>query len=307
MPTLSIFVTGVCGFMEDFKRVVLVNATQPSLFTVNSDRQVVVPPHYAFLRFATDQVDVVAGAKSLKHAWDVLATPIPMMHTGTISTEVLFLDHHRVVPPAAQNTTFNPNKDLIEEIGIPQTTGDESLEWVLRMSQLLPGSQVPNPDYLTDKPGESIAAFATFAVGDVVNAYAPLYQFLGTNAISMGIVGRLNRSLSQMVRYDLQVADPIVIQCPLFAEGPKRAPFYVSFKTGLTNPWMILGLSALDDILQLTTVDSGEGSPDFHSRLLYRMSKTLYGDFDVILPQGEPQPPTAEIGVPRCVPALFGG
>lgn len=305
MPKLSIFVTGVCGFMEDFRRVVLVNATRATLFTVNMARQEVIPPHYAFLRFATEQVEQISGAKSLTHRWDVLATPIPT-DSATINTEVLFLDHHRIVTPPAQNSAFNPNKTPVDEFGVPPNKADESLEWVLKMSQLLPGSEVPNTLFLTDSPGEEVAAFATFAVGDVVNAYAPLYQFLGTNAASMGVVGNLNRSLSQMVRYDLEVADPIVVRCPVFADGPKRRPFDVTFKQGLENPWMILGLSALDDILQLSTVDRGEGRPDFHSRLLYRMSKTLYSDFDVVLPQGEPQPPTAEIGVPRCIPALFG-
>jgi hypothetical protein len=318
MPKLTVFLTGIVGFTPDFTRALMVNAPHASVLTVPPDSQgkerqpVPIPGHAAYVRYPTELVDKVGGLQvPVRHNWDTLGKFFPG-GDPIVPTSLLFLDHHEVVLPVSSDP-FQRDLAPINNSLLPVlSNGPASLNWVVGMGELGNGSANVfkiDQSLLNDvKPGDDVAAFVRLRNGRVSSGAAD-FQFQAVKPSDpQKSLGTLNRSVAQMVRCDLNVTtDPIVIKCRHYGSSQETATsarnLAIRFKPGVVNPWIVAGLSSLEDLFQLSTVDKENGQPDYHFRLLYRLAETKVDDKDVILPFGNVPSNDRELGAPRCVPA----
>jgi hypothetical protein len=240
----------------------------------------------------------------VQHRWNTQGR-FPLA-TDRVDTSILFLDHHEVVLPPSTDV-LKPN---LAPRGIPPvSTEPSSLNWVVDMAELGANATI-SPDLLDDfDPGDRVAAFVRFKSGTLMSrAVGFEFNAVGLDSLTTP-VGSLNRPVAQLIQCDVNVPDPVVVKCRYYGKTPSSASLGITFKPGIQNPWLVVGLSALEDILQLSTIDHGDGTPapDYHFSLLYGLTGNmsvagLIANSQIVLPLGRTPAGTRELGAPKCVP-----
>lgn len=308
MARLTVFFNGIVGFTQSFRRALMVQQPHATLFDPgDGNDSITIPGHSAYLRLPAQDIDQTSVLQNVTiyHRWDALAMKNLLPGAARVPTLIRFLNHHEVRLP--QPTTNN----LTVKDGELNQANLDSTRWVATMDDLGSSATDVDPEYLKDNPGEQIAAFVRLTGGTVSTGIVSEYKFSGVkpgagNAKS----GSLDRPVAQLVRWDFETVDnPMVLKCSFYGGGGVDVGFEIKFKRDLSQSWIMIGASALEDLFQLSTVEKGIGQPDYHFRLLYQLTKTPKPkDPAVALPLGEIESSDSkEIGVPRCVPVKLAG
>jgi len=299
MPKLTVYFNGIVGFTEDFTRALMVHRPQATIFDPGGGKKPIsIPGHSAYLRLPHRDVDP-ESAKQLTtlHRWDALAMKNIFDEPGRIATYLRFLNHHQIELPQASEAHKVETGSM--------ETHSKSVEWVASMKELGGTATKIDPRYLDDaNPSEELSAFVRMTSGVVSTAIVSDYKFAAVKPSDINAkAGLLDRSVAQLVQWELTAPDPIVVTCTHYGKDGSDDTFTIRYKSGLAKSWLMIGASALEDLFQLSTVDKGVGEPDYHFRLLYDLFAEKPHDDEVLLPIGiVDKKPDRELGAPRCVP-----
>lgn len=312
MRELSIYVTGIAAFVEDYRRAIAVNALQPAAMEVEG-KLVTVPAHFPYVRLPFDQI-VDPENYSISHDWSTSAAPgiFPNVIEPTL---VKFLRFHEVIlpdsktPPTIDDTPLNATRIPIRTAtpGGPPVD-DTSVLWLAPMEFLTSASTI-DPQHVVENPGEAVAAYVRFPKGRISTASPTSFKFVSVSAADGTPAGQLDQAVAQLMVCRLSVPEEaFTVLCRDYRDGGKN-DFAINFTAGAQNIWMVFACTSLEDALQLPSVEDQFGV-DTHFTLVYRLAQSVKDD-DVVLPKslipqenvGDPKP----LGAGRCVPPRFKG
>jgi len=131
MRELSVYVTGIAAFVEDYRRVVAVDASHPITMTVAGERgqsnQVTVPGHFPYLRMPFDHIEDPENY-AISHDWDTSAAPgvFPDPEGDNIQPSLLkFLHYQEVVLPDS-TTPASVDMTPLNATGLPIKNQDDA-------------------------------------------------------------------------------------------------------------------------------------------------------------------------------------
>lgn|GEM_PF-4903036 len=314
MRELSVYVTGIAAFVEDYRRVVAVDASHPVTMTVAGERgqsnQVTVPGHFPYLRMPFDHIEDPENY-AISHDWDTSAAPgvFPDPEGDNIQPSLLkFLHYQEVVLPDS-TTPASVDMTPLNATGLPiKNQDDASVLWLPTMESLGTPARTIDPKHVVANPTE-IAAYIRFPNGRMTTAFPTQFKFVSVSAADGKAAGTLNRAVAQLVVCKMDVPDEaFTVVCRDYQAGGGSGDFNVNFKAGMAEPWMVFACTSLEDAFQLPTVDEKFGI-DLHFRLVYSLAQGTVTEADIALPKsinpgpGVPRP----LGAGKCVPPLFSG
>jgi hypothetical protein len=320
MSTMEVFFTGICSFVKGQTRVLMVDARDARVSAF--DPTVAIPAHIPHVRFLLDDLDIdetlARSGKSdpfwFQQLWN---GPVEVLGGGTTPTGVVILDHHEMVLPPSSDPLQRDSTAL----GGP-TPGTEdrfSWRWMAQIGEISPGAEEVRADCLTDPPTGPVGAYVRIDNGLLrVRAVPSAYVFDVVNPD--GAARDLGRSVAQLTSVMLHpTGNPLSLRAVSYAapggDEPSieaTAPPHVrlrDFELVFNKPdvKIFVGISALDDLLQISDPRAGVGNPDYHFELVYDLSANRPSHFS--LPRARPirGSEAREVGFPRCVPPDFGG
>jgi hypothetical protein len=307
----QVFVTGIAGFVEDYRRVVAVNAPQPRSMKITeagSQREIVIPAHFPYLRVPFDYVDEESKKRMITHDWNVSAAlgVFPPFDTSlTRKTLVQFLRSREVVLPDSET---EPSVDETELRGrMPsEDAGDEtSALWLPTLSSLGASATMIDPKHVVEDPDPNfVAAYIRFPSGVIETARTSDYKF-GATSLDGHASGTLNQAVALLMVCTMDVPDDAFdVTCRSY-QG--QEDIVITFSGNMPNPWMVFVCSSLEDAFQLPTNEDKYGT-DFHFRLVYELVQGPFTNADIALPKSIAPPPGGRpLGAGKCVPPRFGG
>lgn len=314
MRELSVFVTGIAAFVEDYRRVLAVDAPDPVRMTVGSGRgetsDVVIPAHFPYVRVPLGHVDDVTLQQfRITQDWDVSVAPdqFPPDNAQTShlirQTVVRFLRYHEVVLPDSDTA---PTVDLkaLNATKLPTGADKTSLEWVTSMTELGTTAVRIDPRHVTANPTD-VAAYVRFPKGHISTAFVTKFKFVSVNAVDAKPSGSLDQAVAQLIVCTINVPDDaFTVTCRGYNGA---SDFNIVFKAGVAKPWMVFACTSLEDALQLRPPMFGL---DHHFRLVYKLADSTVRATDIALPKSI-QPanvgPARPLGEGGCVPPRFSG
>jgi hypothetical protein len=309
MRELSVYVTGIAAFVEDYRRVMAVNAIQPTAVKV-AGRQVTVPAHFPYVRIPRDHV--AEPESSISHEWNTMAVP-GLFADPRQKTFVRFLHFHEVVLPDTDPDQPSLDETPINATGLPVMEQEEnglpedhsSVLWLAPMEKLTKASTI-DPRHVVKNPGVDVAAYIRFPKGRISTAAPTPFRFVAVKEADGKTTGQLNQAVAQLMVCKMKVPDDAFeVKCRDYRNNGAN-DFTIQFKGGVADPWMVFACTSLEDALQLPSAGVDFGV-DTHFRLVYRLVAALKED-DVVLPKSIPPAPNAKpLGGGGCVPPRLKG
>jgi hypothetical protein len=309
--TFRVFVTGIAGFVEDYRRVVAVNAPQPRLmkFTEGGmQREIVIPAHFPHLRVPFDYVDEESKKRMITHEWNVSAALGVFPPFDDLSfkrkTLVQFLRSREVVLPDS-DTEASVDETELGDIK-PSEDDETSALWLPTLSSLGATATTIDPKHVVENPDPNfVAAYIRFPNGLIEAAQISEFRF-GATSLEGHASGTLNRNVAILMVCSIEVPDhSFDVTCRSFQGDPND--IVITFIEDKLDPWMVFVCSSLEDAFQLPTNEDKYGT-DFHLRLVYELVQGPFTDADVALMKSIVPPPTGKpLGAGKCVPPRFDG
>jgi hypothetical protein len=298
MGNLTIIFNGIAAIADEHKRVLLVNARTPRVSS--ADPSVAIPAHFAYVRFlVNDLTSAKRSSQYFEHDYripppldspsDEDGNPVRVARSG-----VVFLNHHEILLPrtVAKQQGTGTAADLADMQAIDANLG------------------TVKPEFLTEQPGESIAGFVKLPSDNVAVPFIPKYEFVFKNA--KGAEKGDKKQLGQIFAQTVTSRGPFTINFRQFLFEEEIGPDDFSLQFREDTNWIIIGISSLEDLLQIEGREEGFDRPDFHFELVYGLSSTEAKGDDIFLPQAiKPMPPPGGVGegkeldYPRCIPPNF--
>jgi hypothetical protein len=309
MSTMEVFFTGICSFVQGQTRVLMVDARDARVSAF--DPKVAIPAHIPHIRFLLDDLDMeetLARSGKSEPFWfqQLWNGPASVLGGGSTPTGVVILDHHQVVLPPCSDPRETDSTPLRGPT--PAIEDRFSWRWMTQIGEISPGSEQVRADCLTDPPTGPVAAYVRIDNG--------LFDAVSAD----GTTRDLSRSVAQLTSVLLHpTGNPLSLRAVSYAppggDEPSietLAPPHIrlrDFELVFNKPdvKLFVGISALDDVLQISDPRAGIGNPDYHFELVYDLSANP--PRHISLPRARPihSAPAHEVGFPRCVPPDFGG
>lgn len=328
MRKLSVYVTGIPAFVEDYRRAIAVNALTPTTVQVGQEcghvEDVTIPAHFPSVRVPFNHIEDPQNYPT-GHDWNVAAAPgvfppdDPANPTSPVrSTLIKFLRFQEVelppstTPASIDNTPLNATGIPVDvQVANGPAPDASSLLWLAPMSSLGTSATAIDPRHVVKNPSEDVAAYIRFPYGKMSTAVATRFKFVAVTAVNGTQTGTLDRAVAQLVVCQLDVPDDAFsVWCRDYLPTGGAGHFQIRFKRDIPDPWLVFSCTSLEDTFQLPM---GEETlrTDFHFRLVYRLAAGRVAAQDIALPQAVN--PAAHLGVPRplgaggCVPPVYGG
>lgn len=317
MRELSVFVTGISAFVEDFRRVVAVNAPEPVSMKVAGEKGrstfVTIPAHLPYLRVPLNQVDTATqGRFKILHDWDVSLVPKAFPADGPNllirQTLVRFLKFYEVELPAS-DTEPDVNLTELNPTRLPTAADEQSLRWLTPMTSLGTSAVRIDPRHVERDPVD-VAAYVRFPKGRISSAFVTNFKFESVTAADAKPAGNLDQAAAQLVVCRMNVPDEALTDGKLRVNCRGyngAADFQIDFLPEVEKPWMVFACTSLEDAFQLRT--ERMFGVDHHFRLVYKLAEQDVRDTDIALPKSVPPPVGAgkPLGEGGCVPPVFSG
>jgi len=321
MREFSVFVMGIAAFVEDYRRVVAVNASRPMTLTLVKEEgghseDVTVPAHFPYVRVPFNHVDVDTQQRfAISQDWDISAAPgafpsdpgnpNPMIR----QTLVRFLSSHEVILPVESDTPPSVDLTPLNQNGIPIAADRHSALWLPSLDSMGAKKTKIDPVHIVKDPNpDAVAAYIRFPRGRISTATPTDFRFVSVTPVDGKKSGSLNRAVAQLMACKMSVPDgAFVVSCRDYRAVGALPPFEIKYKAGIANPWMVFASTSLEDALQLPSVEEQFGI-DHHFRLVYGLAEGPVGADDIALPKSiTPESGAKPLGTGRCVPPLLKG
>ena len=304
MRNFHVFVTGIAGFVEDFRRVVAVSAPQPRRMRIVESgvrRDVLIPPHFPYLRIPLDHADADTQARMrILQDWNVSAATgaFPPFNENPIrQTLVKFLHSQEVILPDSETPAALNANDILQD--------DRSALWLPTLSTLGAQAATIDPKHITKDPDPNVvSAYLRFPKGLIETAKVSEFKF-GSISLDGHAAGTLNRALPVLMVCTMSIPnDAFTVVCRSY-QG--EADFEIGFLADKDDPWMVFVCSSLEDALQLPSTEPKFGT-DFHFGLAYDLVQGPITEEDVALPKSSALAPDVKpLGAGKCIPPRFLG
>lgn len=316
MRKFKVYVTGIAAFVEDYRRVVAINASHPQVLTITENgvpRQVTIPAHFPYIRVPEKQVDDDT-AQRMPHFqdWNVVAAKGALppdddhsLQSATIrQTLMKFLHGQEVVLPDSP-TPLSNDEAALGTSPTPSNGNKNSVLWLPSLQSLGAKATKIDQKHIVKNPDPNVvAAYIRFPKGRMTTAVASDFQFVSVS-LDGSTLAPLNRVVAQLLLCEMDVPDtPFTVICRSY-NGDSDFP--ITFKAGVQQPWMVFACTSLEDALQLPAVEEKFGI-DFHFRLIYGLLEGNVKDGDIALPKSIlPAPGAKPLGAGKCIPPHVGG
>ena len=283
---LTMTFTGICCFLQEFRRVVLLDARQPR--PARNNAMAIIPSHYAYIRFPAKRVLERDGLPSIDPSLRKFRFTFVDPITGESEDQIVcLLDQMQIAlepQPVFREHTVNRTVPSNLEIPNPNVPGDsESVHWVADMALIHEDMAYVDERYLDDRPPRNIAAFAVFSdlrndqnnramhssikVTRVADDHS--WEFLPPigavkQALAFGVTAEMTLPQTDVVKIVLSTFDPVEVRTfPIELDARGGGPIHIT-----------VGNSPLDGILQIGhTHPALNGTPNYDFELFYELSK----------------------------------
>jgi hypothetical protein len=300
---LTMTFTGICCFLQEFRRVVLLDARQPR--PARNNAMAIIPSHYAYIRFPAKRVLERDGVPlidpslvidpSLKKFRFTFVDPM----TGESEDQIVcLLDQMQIAlepQPVSRVHTINTTVPTNLEIPNPNEPGDSaSLHWVADMALIHEDMAYVDERYLEDRPPRNIAAFAVFddlrATPEKPNKRAMNSSIKVTRVADdhswefVPAIGAVKQALAFGVTAEMTLPQTDVVTIVLSTFDPVEVrDFRIELDASDGGPIHIaVGNSPLDGILQVGhTHPALNGTPNYDFELFYELSKRQTAAFPI--------------------------
>lgn len=293
---LTMTFTGICCFLQDFRRVVLLDARQPR--PARNNAMAIIPSHYAYIRFPEDRCVFIDPA--LRQFRFTFVDPV----TGDSEKQIVcLLDQMQIslVPRPTGKHEVNKRTPSNPKIPNPNIPGDcETVYWVADMATIHEDMAYVDERYLDDRPPGNILAFAVFDDWRDENPRAMRSSIKVTRVADdhswefVPAIGKVDQALAYGVTAKMTLPDSDVVEIVLSNYDPVEDPdrsFSIKLK-GSVEPkegpkqypsiHVAVGNSPLDGILQVGhTHPALNGTPNYDFELFYELSKRRTAAFPI--------------------------
>jgi hypothetical protein len=309
--TFRVFVTGIAGFVEDYRRVVAVNSPRPRSIRIidgGIQREVTIPAHVPHLRVPVDYVtEKTKKDIPITHDWNITAAQgaFPPFEdlSPTRKTLVQFLHSREVELPPSDTEPDVDDTELGGSMPSEAKKDETSALWLPTLSSLGARATTIDPKHVVRDPDPNfVAAYMRFPNGVIETAQTSDFRF-GATSLDGHASGTLNRAVALLMVCTMEVPnEAFEVTCRSY-QG--EAPIIITFIKEKPDPWMVFVCSSLEDAFQLPSVEEKYGT-DFHFRLGYELVQGPFTDADIALPKSI-APSGKPLGAGKCVPLRFAG
>lgn len=307
MLKLRVTITGIAGFVDKFKRVVIPDASVARVSRNNPG--VSIPAHFAYVRFNKDNIKKDANGFKRPIAC-VYKKPRrgDMSAVTPIDSVVGFLKNRRIVVASRVTSAHSANmkRPQNDELPHPDTDERKSLHWLSRVDAALGSAGEMDAIYRSDMPPLNVAAFMKLDQAHVETGY----MFEDRKFSFQPNTTNYRRALSIGVDavFDIDPAETEV-KLDFVSFNPEDAgtiSVVLVPETGANDIDIVIGNAPLDSILQVGhRHECVSGMPNYDFELFYDLSRkrpTTIWPIPVCEPVvGKPK----DLGSENCPPATF--